>query len=49
MSLPTKVFVDTTFFIALLNSNDNDHLKAVTLQTQLSTQRVRKITSEYVY
>jgi predicted nucleic acid-binding protein len=48
MNLPPKVFVDTTFFIALLNSNDNDHARAVALQAQLSAQRTRKVTSEYV-
>jgi predicted nucleic acid-binding protein len=48
MNLPAKVFVDTSFFIALLNSNDNDHLQAVTLQTALTSERVHKITSEYV-
>lgn len=48
MNLPNKVFVDTSFFIALLNNNDNDHLQAVALQNQLTTERVGKITSEYV-
>ena len=48
MNLPDKVFVDTSFFIALLNVNDNDHLQAVALQTWLTAERVGKITSEYV-
>lgn len=48
MNLPSKVFVDTSFFIALLNSNDSDHLQAVTLQIGLTTERVHKITSEYI-
>lgn len=48
MNLPNKVFVDTSFFIALLNNNDNDHLQAVTLQTRLTAEGVDKITSEYV-
>jgi predicted nucleic acid-binding protein len=48
MNLPNKVFVDTSFFIALLNSNDEDHPRSVALQQQLSAANVRKITSEYI-
>jgi predicted nucleic acid-binding protein len=48
MKPPTRVFVDTSFFIALLNSNDNDHQQAVALQAWLAARRVRKVTSEYV-
>jgi len=48
MNLPNEVFVDTSFFIALLNSKDKDHPKAVALQKQLSAKKARKITSEYV-
>lgn len=42
------VFVDTSFFIALVNSNDADHTRARQLQARLSAERTRKITSEYV-
>jgi uncharacterized protein len=48
MNLPAKVFIDTSFFIALLNSNDSDHPQAVALQIQLTAEKVYKITSEYV-
>lgn len=48
MNLPPKIFVDTSFFIALLNSNDRDHPRAVALQTRLATEQIRKVTSEYV-
>ena len=48
MNLPTEVFIDTSFFIALTNSSDEDHLYAVTLQRRLQSQAIRKITSEYV-
>lgn len=48
MNLPREVFVDTSFFIALTNSRDEDHEYAVTLYQRLESQSVRKITSEYV-
>ncbi|NJN84738.1 MAG: type II toxin-antitoxin system VapC family toxin [Caldilineaceae bacterium] len=48
MSLPNSVFVDTSFFIALLNSSDTDHTRALELQLQLSEANPRKVTSEYV-
>lgn len=48
MKLPNKIFVDTSFFIALINSRDADHHQAVKLQEQLSKQAVQKITSDYV-
>ncbi len=48
MKLPNQVFVDTSFFIALLNSNDADHARAVALQNALKQQRTRKVTSEFV-
>ena len=48
MNLPNELFVDTSFFIALVNNGDNHHQQALTLQSQLSQQRIRKITSEYV-
>jgi predicted nucleic acid-binding protein len=48
MSLPARVFVDTSFFIALLNSADSDHSHAVALQRQLTAEKTHKITTEYV-
>jgi predicted nucleic acid-binding protein len=48
MSQPTEVFIDTSFFIALLNSSDADHKQAIVLQKWLSENNVRKISSEYV-
>jgi hypothetical protein len=48
MNLPTKVFVDTSFFVALLNSNDTDHTQSLALQAQLAAEKTRKVTSEYV-
>lgn len=48
MNLPPKLFIDTSFFIALLNNSDNDHNRAIQLQTQLTLQKTEKITSEYV-
>jgi predicted nucleic acid-binding protein len=48
MNLPVRVFVDTSFFVALLNSNDSDHPQALALQAQLSAEHTQKITSEYV-
>lgn len=48
MEIPSKLFVDTSFFIALLNKDDNDHTQALALQGQLATQTFRKYTSEYV-
>jgi predicted nucleic acid-binding protein len=48
MSLPARVFLDTSFFIALLNSNDADHARAVALQAELADKETRKITSEYI-
>lgn len=48
MDLPNNVFVDTSFFIALLNSDDADHEGAVLLQAALAAKRVYKITSEYI-
>lgn len=49
MNLPSSVFVDTSFLIALLNSQDADHAAAVSLQTELKRQKVYKVTSEYVF
>ena len=48
MEIPSNLFVDTSFFIALLNKEDDDHAKALTLQNQLAAQTFRKYTSEYV-
>lgn len=48
MNLPPSVFVDTSFFIALLNSADRDHAQAVAIQQQLKAKQTRKITSEFV-
>ncbi len=48
MNRPTEVFVDTSFFIALLNNSDADHKQAVALQNWLSKSNIRKISSEYV-
>lgn len=48
MNLPSRVFVDTSFLIALLNSQDMDHAAAVSLQTELTAQKVCKVTSEYI-
>ena len=48
MKLPNKLFVDTSFFIALMNSKDADHAMAVQLQEQVSKQAVQKITSDYI-
>ena len=48
MSLPPKVFLDTSYLIALLNSSDQDHLQATALQVELSTQKIHKVTTEYV-
>lgn len=48
MNLPTEVFVDTSFLIALTNSRDEDHQYALTLYQRLESQGTRKITSEYV-
>ena len=48
MNLPNRVFVDTSFLIALLNSQDMDHAAAVSLQTELTAQKVCKVTSEYI-
>ena len=43
-----KVFVDTSFFIALLNSRDADHPHAVQLQEELASLKTRKTTSEFI-
>jgi len=43
-----KVFVDTSFFIALLNSRDADHPHAVQLQEELASLKARKTTSEFI-
>jgi uncharacterized protein len=43
-----KVFVDTSFFIALMNSRDADHAMAVKFQQRLSLQATKKITSDYI-
>jgi len=48
MELPGKVFVDTSFLVALLNSSDADHALALSLQSETKAQRTRKVTSEYV-
>ena len=48
MILPSKVFVDTSFFIALLNSNDADHARALQVQKRLAETGSQKVTSEYV-
>lgn len=48
MILPPKVFVDTSFFVALLNSRDAYHQAALSIQAQLDKQKVRKVTSEYI-
>jgi len=47
MNLPAKVFIDTSFFIALLNSNDSDHPQAVALQTQLTAEKVYKVNDHH--
>ncbi len=43
-----RVFIDTSFFIALLNSSDADHPHAVQLQEELASLKTRKTTSEFV-
>jgi len=48
MKFPSRIFIDTSYLIALLNSNDTDHARATKFQAQLSTQKAHKITSEYV-
>lgn len=48
MKLAHKLFVDTSFFIALMNSRDADHAKAIDLQKQISQQLCKKVTSEYI-
>ena len=48
MILMNKVFVDTSFLIALLNSQDADHTVALVLQAELASQPVDKLTSEYI-
>lgn len=48
MKLPNKLFVDTSFFIALMNSKDADHAKAVELQKACSEQNIQKVTSDYI-
>jgi predicted nucleic acid-binding protein len=48
MILPGRIFVDTSFFIALLNSRDADHAVAILLQEHTVKQQTHKITSEYV-
>jgi hypothetical protein len=48
MNLPRKVFIDTSFLIALLRSNDSDHTRVLALHQQLEVENVRKLTSEYV-
>jgi len=48
MELPNKVFVDTSFLIALVNADDGDHGTAVTLQVALAARTTVKVTSEFV-
>jgi uncharacterized protein len=48
MQLANKVFVDTSYFIALMNSRDSEHPMAVKLQEQLSMQSTQKVTSDYI-
>jgi len=48
MKLPAHIFVDTAFFIALLNQSDNYHQKAIYLYQQLKIQKISLITSEYI-
>jgi hypothetical protein len=48
MKLPRNVFIDTSFFIALLNRDDVEYQRALTVQTQLTKQHVHKVTSEYI-
>lgn len=43
-----KVFVDTSFLIALLNSRDADHAIALALQAELTSKQISKLTSEYI-
>ena len=46
--MPSNLFVDTSFFIALLNKEDDDHAQALTLQSQISAQIFRKYTSLHI-
>jgi predicted nucleic acid-binding protein len=49
MKLPYQtVFVDTSFLIALLRSNDSDHAKALALYQQVKAAKIRRMTNEYV-
>lgn len=48
MNLPARVFVDTSFLIALLNSRDADRAAAISLQADLTTKKVWKIISDYI-
>ncbi|MFN8493355.1 MAG: PIN domain-containing protein [Caldilineaceae bacterium] len=48
MNFPKTVFVDTSFFIALANSADADHQQAIAFQSEISAQKIHKITSTYV-
>jgi len=43
-----QIFVDTSFLIALLRSNDSDHSRALALYQQLQVTKARLVTSEYV-
>lgn len=43
-----KVFVDTSFFVALLNSQDADHTTALVLQAELASKQISKLTSAYI-
>lgn len=47
-TLPPELFVDTSFFVALLNSRDVYHQPAISLQMRLDKQKIRKVTSEYI-
>lgn len=48
MKLANKIFVDTSFFIALMNNRDAAHPMAIKLQEQMSKQAIQKVTSEYI-
>lgn len=47
MKLPGRVFVDTSFFVALLNSSDADHALALSLQNEARVQRIRSPDKEW--
>ncbi|MCP4680979.1 MAG: type II toxin-antitoxin system VapC family toxin [Desulfobacterales bacterium] len=44
-----KIFIDTSAFIAFFDKSDNNHLEATLLMNKIKKNRLRLLTSDYIF